>query len=74
MRGNSTTVSGSSNSSAPSSALITIFARNNSATALLPNLPTSERFAFYSVGESLDLALLDARVSALITAFGVAIP
>jgi hypothetical protein len=30
--------------------------------------------AFYSIGESLDLALLDARVTALITAFGVAIP
>jgi len=34
----------------------------------------SGRLAFYSIGESLDLALLDARVSALITAFGVAIP
>jgi hypothetical protein len=32
------------------------------------------RLAFYSIGESLNLALLDARVSALITAFGVAIP
>jgi len=32
------------------------------------------RLAFYSIGESLDLALLDTRVSALITAFGVAIP
>lgn len=32
------------------------------------------RFAFYSIGESLDLALLDARVTALITAFGTAIP
>jgi hypothetical protein len=32
------------------------------------------RLAFYSIGESLDLALLDARVTALITAFGVAIP
>ena len=32
------------------------------------------RLAFYSIGESIDLALLDARVSALITAFGVAIP
>ena len=74
MRGNSTTVSGSSNSSAPSNALITIFARNGSATVLAPQLPTSERFAFYSIGESLDLALLDARVTALITAFGVAIP
>ena len=37
-------------------------------------LPTAARLAFYSNGESLDLALLDARVSALITAFGVAIP
>ena len=32
------------------------------------------RLAFYSIGESLDLALLDARVSALITAIGAAIP
>jgi hypothetical protein len=35
---------------------------------------SNHRLAFYSIGESLDLALLDARVSALITAFGVAIP
>jgi hypothetical protein len=32
------------------------------------------RLAFYSIGESLDLALLDTRVSALITAIGAAIP
>jgi hypothetical protein len=31
------------------------------------------RLAFYSIGESLDLALLDARVSALVTAIGAAI-
>jgi hypothetical protein len=37
-------------------------------------LPSNPRLAFYSIGESLDLALLDARVTALITAFGVAIP
>ena len=37
-------------------------------------LNTNARLAFYSIGESLDLALLDARVTALITAFGVAIP
>jgi hypothetical protein len=36
--------------------------------------PTNARLAFYSIGESLDLALLDTRVSALINAFGVAIP
>jgi hypothetical protein len=32
------------------------------------------RLAFYSIGESLDLALLDARVTDLINAIGVAIP
>jgi hypothetical protein len=31
------------------------------------------RFAFYSIGESLDLAALDARVTALVTAIGAAI-
>jgi hypothetical protein len=36
--------------------------------------PSNGRYAFYSIGESLNLALLDARVTALITAFGVAIP
>jgi hypothetical protein len=33
---------------------------------------TSSRLAFYSIGENLDLAQLDARVSALITAIGAA--
>jgi hypothetical protein len=32
------------------------------------------RLAFYSIGESLDLALLDARVTTLINAIGAAIP
>tara|TARA_R110000868_G_scaffold410992_1_gene701236 strand:- start:972 stop:1751 length:780 start_codon:yes stop_codon:yes gene_type:complete len=35
---------------------------------------SSARLAFYSIGESLDLALLDARVTALINAFAAAIP
>jgi hypothetical protein len=48
-----------------------VFARNNNGTA---QIFSAQRLAFYSIGESLDLALLDARVSALITAFGVAIP
>jgi hypothetical protein len=30
--------------------------------------------SFYSIGESLDLALLDARVTDLINAFAAAIP
>jgi hypothetical protein len=35
---------------------------------------TSSRFAFYSIGENLDLALLDTRISNFITAIGAAIP
>jgi hypothetical protein len=35
--------------------------------------PTNARLAFYSIGESLDLALLDTRVTALINAFDAAI-
>jgi hypothetical protein len=35
---------------------------------------TPARLSFYSIGESLDLALLDTRVSNLITAIGAAIP
>jgi len=34
----------------------------------------THRLAFYSIGESLDLALLDTRVTALINAIGAAIP
>jgi hypothetical protein len=34
---------------------------------------SNARMAFYSIGESLDLSLLDARVTALITAIGAAI-
>ena len=35
---------------------------------------TNARFAFYSIGESLNLAQLDSRVFTLITTFGTAIP
>jgi hypothetical protein len=48
-----------------------VFSENVNNSAKVPN---NYRIALYSVGESLDLALLDARVTALITAFGVAIP
>ena len=34
----------------------------------------THRLAFYSIGESLNLALLDARVTALINAIAAAIP
>ena len=54
-------------SSAPTDASITVFGQD-------PLLLTPSRLAFYSIGESLDLARLDARVTDLINAIGVAIP
>ena len=68
LRGGRQTVSNTISSVAPATANTFIF--TNSAS----EARTTARLAFYSIGESLDLALLDARVTALITAFGVAIP
>jgi hypothetical protein len=58
-------------SKSPSNFNVWVFAvnRNN-----VPTVPTPSRLAFYSIGESLDLALLDARITDLINAFGAAIP
>ena len=50
---------------------IRVFTRNVNGTAA--NFATSARIAFYSIGESLDLALLDARVTTLIDAYSTAI-
>jgi hypothetical protein len=62
----------------------TVFSSNSEGSALpasgnvlifsVSSIYSNARLAFYSIGESLNLALLDARVTALITAFGVAIP
>ena len=64
-------VSISNTSASPPNQSINVFCQNVSGS-------TSEfinaRLAFYSIGESLDLAKLDTRVSALITAIGAAIP
>jgi hypothetical protein len=57
-------------SQTPSSTSILVFSEGVGR----PSNFSNARLAFYSIGESLDLALLDARVTALITAFGVAIP
>ena len=58
----------------PSEALSTsttfVFARPGG----IPDNESAHRLAFYSIGESLDLARLDARVTDLINAIGVAIP
>jgi hypothetical protein len=55
-------------SQAPSSTAIAIFATAG------PFNHSNARLAFYSIGESLDLALLDARVTTLVNAFAAAIP
>ena len=69
-------VSGSSSSltspsTTPVSANLFLFALNDNGTAAAFS---PDGMAFYSIGESLDLALLDARVTTLITAIGAAIP
>ena len=48
-----------------------IFGRNDAGSA---NALSNARLSFYSIGEALDLALLDARVTALINAIGAALP
>jgi hypothetical protein len=53
-------------SAAPASVNLRVFSRGTSFS--------DARLAFYSIGESLNLALLDARVTDLINAFAAAIP
>lgn len=48
-----------------------VFAVSNAGT---PDVYTTSRLAFYSIGSNLDLARLDARVTDLINAFAVTIP
>jgi len=64
--GSSSTIS--MTSGAPASTNVIIYTRTDLAIA------SSARISFYSIGESLDLAALDTRVSNLITAIGAAIP
>jgi hypothetical protein len=58
-------------SNPPTTNNIFVFNRNLDGS---PNLYSDARLAFYSIGESLNLALLDARVTDLINAFAAAIP
>ena len=58
-----------STSAAPFNETIRIFRRGDVNAAY-----TNARLSFYSIGESLDLALLDNRVSTLMTDIGAAIP
>jgi hypothetical protein len=54
-------------SQAPFNQNVIVFAGNTD-----PGRPSNGRLSFYSIGESLDLALLDTRVTALINAIGAA--
>ena len=56
------------NSSQPDNENVFIFTRGGGSAY------TNARLAFYSIGESVDLALLDTRVTTLINAFAAAIP
>jgi hypothetical protein len=58
-------------SQVPYAQAIFVFGRNNDGVL---NDPALSRLSFYSIGESVDLALLDTRVTTLINAFAAAIP
>jgi hypothetical protein len=61
----------SSTSETPYNGNIFVFANNGGGVV---SAASNARIAFYSIGESLDLAKLDARVTDLINAFDTAIP
>ena len=61
-----------STSVASNSLNISVFARRTAVSTLAGY--SNARLPFYSIGESLDLAILDARVTALINAYATAIP
>jgi hypothetical protein len=63
-----------SNSSAATDSETTEIFRVDRTAASFSIVYGASRLAFYSIGESLDLALLDTRVSNLMTAIGAAIP
>ena len=65
VRGNSTNFTVSQASASPTASRICLFAQYQSVNST-PDEYTNARLAFYSIGESLDLALLDARVDRLI--------
>jgi hypothetical protein len=57
-------------SQTPHNGNVFVFARNDAGT---PSIPSDGRLTFYSMGTAIDLALLDARVTALMTAINAAL-
>jgi hypothetical protein len=70
MRFNGANTSSSLTSSTPSSGAIGVFNRGGISTSSA----SDARISFYSIGENIDLAALDTRVSNLMTALAAAIP
>jgi hypothetical protein len=70
-RRNGTSTTFSNSSGTPANLILLVYARG---TPAAPAILSNARLAFYSIGESLDLARLDARVTDLINAIGAAIP
>ena len=66
-RANGSNTTANEVSNTPENAIVDVFRRGTGNYA-------NARLAFYSIGESLDLALLDARVTTLVNAFAAAIP
>jgi hypothetical protein len=67
----STNYTNSATSVTPSSFNYYVYGRNNSGSL---SIPSAHRISFYSIGESIDLALLESRVSTLMTDLATAIP
>lgn len=67
-----TNYSVNNNSVTPPTRTVYVFGRNHPSAALTD--PTAARLSFYSIGEALDLALLDSRVTTLINALAAALP
>ena len=72
-RGSATNETITQSSVAPGNANYFVFAGNNTVAPSI-DLYSNARLAFYSIGESLNLELLDTRVTTLINAFAAAIP
>jgi len=68
VRTNALNTTGSNASDIPDNTRLSVFRRTDNTQYL------TARLSFYSIGESLDLAALDTRVSNLMTAIGAAIP
>ena len=73
-RYNNTNITFSRPSSTPQSETTLVYARRNATTGSPEVAGQAGRYAFYSIGESLNLALLDTRVTTLMNTFSSVIP